>query len=209
MRKAAFRRPTPFLGSKMSIFRTVGIAAAAFVCMAAQSASASVLSIGGGVASVTCTPSCAGIIGGSVVSSPSLGVTGGTAGALSGTSAGLYDFSPTDPANEAKALNVLAGTNFSTGVQTDMGGVSSVTFSTIAQWIGLKIGNSHFFLQNNSGPITLLITYLKSDGRIGAGAGLSHITEFGSSEVPAPGAIWLMGAGIAGMGFASRKKKPA
>jgi hypothetical protein len=193
----------------MSYIRTVGVAAAAFVCMAAQSASASVLSIGGGVASVSCTPSCAGIIGGSITSSPSLGVTGGTAGALSGSAASLYDFNPTDPANEAKALNVLAGTSFTTGVQTDMGGVSSVTFSTLAQWIGLKIGNSHFFLQNTSGPITLLITYLKAEGRYGAGAGLSHITEFGSNEVPIPGAVWLMSAGVAGLGFSSRKKKPA
>lgn len=29
------------------------------------------------------------------------------------------------------------------------------------------------------------------------------------SEVPIPGAIWLMGAGLAGLGFASRKKKTA
>lgn len=190
----------------MSLVKSIGVAAAAFVAMAAQSAFASTLTIGGGVASVSCTPSCAGIIGGSVTYSPSLGVTGGTAGSTSGSAADLYDFVPSDAANEAKALNVLAGTNFTSGVQTDMGGVSTATFSTVASWIALKIGNSHFFLQNTAGPVTLFITYLQSSGRAGAGAGLSHITEFGN-EVPVPGAIWLMGAGLAGLGFANRKKR--
>lgn len=190
----------------MSLVRTIGVAAAALVALAAQPAFASTLTIGGGVATVSCTPSCNGIIGGSVTSSPSLGVTGGTAGSLSGTAASLYDFSPSDAANEAKALNILAGTNFTSGVQTDMGGVASATFSTVASWISLKIGNSHFFLNNTAGPVTLFITYLQAAGKAGAGAGLSHITEFGN-EVPIPGAIWLMGAGLAGLGAAGRRKK--
>lgn len=190
----------------MSLVKAIGVAAAAFIALAAQPAFASTLTIGGGVASVSCSPSCAGITGGSVTSAASLGVTGGTAGSLSATSASLYDFSPTDPVNEAKALNILAGTNFTSGVQTDMGGASSATFSTVASWISLKIGNSHFFLKNTAGPVTLFITYLKSGGRAGAGAGLSHITEFGN-EVPIPGALWLMGAGLAGLGSAGRRKK--
>ncbi len=189
----------------MSIIKTIGVAAAALMALATP-AFASTLTIGGGVASVTCTPSCAGIVGGSVTYTPSLGVTGGTAGSLSGAAASLYDFTPSNAANEAAALNVLAGTNFSSGVQTDMGGASSVTFSTVAQWIGLKIGNSHFFLQNTAGPVTLFISYLKASGRAGAGAGLSHITEF-ANEVPVPGALWLMAAGVAGIGFSARRKK--
>ena len=190
----------------MSLVKMARIAAAAFAAMAAQPAFASTLTIGGGVASVSCSPSCAGIIGGGVTSAPSLGVTGGTAGSLSGTSASLYDFTPSDAVNEAKALNILAGTNFTSGVQTDMGGASSATFSTAASWIALKIGNSHFFLNNTAGPVTLFIAYLKASGRAGAGAGLSHITEFGN-EVPIPGALWLMGAGLAGLGAAGRRKK--
>lgn len=189
----------------MSFKTIVGVAAAAFAAMAAP-AFASTLTIGGGVASVSCTPSCAGIIGGSVTSSPSLGVTGGTAGSTSGSSADLYDFAPSDAANEAKALNILAGTNFTSGVQTDMEGVSTATFSTVASWIALKIGNSHFFLQNTAGPVTLFIIYLQSSGRTGAGAGLSHITEFGN-EIPVPGALWLMGAGLAGLSFANRRRR--
>ena len=190
----------------MSLVKTIGVAAAALVALAASSAYASTLTIGGGVATVSCSPSCAGITGGSVISSSSLGVTGGTAGSLSATSASLYDFSPSDPVNEAKALNILAGTNFTSGVQTDMFGASTATFSTVASWISLKIGSLHFFLNNNAGPVTLFITYLQSSGRAGAGGGLSHITEFGN-EVPIPGALWLMGAGLAGLGAAGRRKK--
>lgn len=141
-----------------------------------------------------CTPSCVGIIG-------------GTLGSLSGTAADLYNYNPSDAATEADALNVLAGTNFATGIQTDAGGVNTLTFSTVAQWIGLKLGAGTFFLNNTSGPVKLFITYLKSAGRAGAGGGFSHYTEFGANPIPVPGALWLMGAGLAGLGFANRKKK--
>lgn len=37
---------------------------------------------------------------------------------------------------------------------------------------------------------------------------ISHVSiYYRVSEVPLPGALWLMGAGLAGLGFASRKKK--
>jgi len=135
-----------------------------------------------------------------------MGVTGGTAGSLSGSMADLYNYSPSDPVNEAKALNILAGTNFATGIQTDAGGVDTLSFSTVSQWVALKLGAGTFFLQNNGGPVTLLITYLKASGKTGAGGGFSHYTEFGN-EIPIPGAIWLMGAGLAGLGFSARKKR--
>ncbi len=190
----------------MSVAKTIGVAAAALLALAAP-AFANTLMIGGGIATVTCTPSCAGIIGGSVTSAPSQGITGGTLGSLSATAADLYNYNPSDPATEADALNVLAGTNFATGIQTDAGGVDTLNFSTVAQWIGLKLGAGTFFLQNTSGPVTLFITYLKSAGRAGAGGGFSHYTEFGGNPIPVPGAIWLMGAGLAGLAFTMRKKK--
>jgi hypothetical protein len=190
----------------VSIIKTIGLAAAAFIALAAP-ALASTLTIGGGIATVTCTPSCAGIIGGTVISSPSLGVTGGTPGSLSGSAADLYSFIPSSPAANADALNVLAGTSFLTGIQTDTGGVSSIAFSTVAQWIAVKLGAGTFFLKNTSGPVTLLITYLQATGRPGAGGGISNYTEFG--QIPVPGAIWLMGAGLAGIGFAASRKKKA
>lgn len=188
----------------MSVIKSIGVAAAALFAMATP-AFANTIIVGGGIASVTCTPSCNGIIGGSITSS-SQGTATGTAGSLDGASADLYSYSPSDPATEAAALNVLAGTSFSTGVQTDAGGVNSLSFSTVAAWIGLKLGAGTFFLQNTAGPVTLLITYLKATGPAGAGGGFSHYTEFGNA-VPIPGALWLMGAGLAGLGFAKRKKK--
>ena len=72
--------------------------------------------------------------------------------------------------------------------------------------VALKLGEGTFFLKNTAGPVTLTITYLKATGPDGAGGGLSNITEFGGNEIPVPGAIWLMGAGLAGLGFARRKK---
>lgn len=190
----------------MSAIKIIGAAVASLMALAAP-AFANTLTIGGGIATVTCTPSCAGIIGGSVTSAPSQGVTGGSLGSLSATAAALYNYNPSNPATEADALNVLAGTNFATGVRTDAGGVNTLTFSTVAQWIGLKLGAGTFFLQNTSGPVTLFITYLKSAGRAGAGGGFSHYTEFGSNPIPVPGAIWLMGAGLAGLALTKRKKK--
>lgn len=188
----------------MSMIKTIGVAAAALFALSAP-AFANTISIGGGVATVTCTPTCAGITGGSI-SSSSQGTATGTAGFLSTSIADLYTFNPSDPATEAAALNVLAGTNFTTGVQTDAGGVSSLTFSTVASWISLKLGNTTIFLSNIGAPVTLVIDFLKASGQTGAGAGFSHYTEFGNA-VPIPGALWLMGAGIAGLGFAKRKKK--
>lgn len=191
------------------MIKTLGAAIAAAACLA-SSAFASVLTIGGGIATVTCSPSCDGITGGSVLSSPSQGVYGGSAGVLSGTLADLYNFSPSNPSDEAAALNILTGgaTSFTTGIQTDTGGVGQLSFSTTAQWIALKLGAGTFFLKNTGGPVSLLISYVQAAGQTGAGGGFSHYTEFGN-VVPVPAAIWLMGAGIAGLGFAGRRRKTA
>lgn len=188
----------------MFFAKSISIAAAAFFAMAAP-AFANAITVGGGIASVDCSPSCAGITGGSITST-SQGMATGTPGTLDGSNADLYSISPNDPATEAAALNVLAGTSFTTGVQTDAGGVNTLTFSTTAAWIMLKLGAGTFFLQNTAGPVTLFITYLKASGPAGAGGGFSHYTEFGNA-IPIPGALWLMGAGLAGLGFANRRKK--
>lgn len=188
----------------MSFVKFIGVGMAALIAMAAP-AFANPITVGGGIATVTCTPSCAGITGGSLTST-SQGSATGTAGALSGSSADLYDVSPDNPATEAAALNVLAGTSFTAGVQTDTGGVDSLSFTTTAAWIVLKLGAGTFFLQNTSGAITLTIDFLKASGPAGAGGGFSHYTEFGNA-IPIPGALWLMGAGLAGLGFANRRKK--
>jgi hypothetical protein len=88
------------------------------------------------------------------------------------------------------------------GTQTDTDGVDMFSFSTTAAWIALKLGAGTAFIFNTAG--LLEISYNASGLR---GGGLSHITEFGdSSVIPVPGAIWLMGAGLAGLGFTRRRK---
>ncbi|WDI30367.1 VPLPA-CTERM sorting domain-containing protein [Hyphococcus flavus] len=48
---------------------------------------------------------------------------------------------------------------------------------------------------------------------LGISAAVSHVSFYGTMDdtppIPVPGAIWLMIAGVAGLGAASRKKKPA
>jgi len=45
---------------------------------------------------------------------------------------------------------------------------------------------------------------------LGISAAVSHVAFYGveeTPEIPVPGALWLMGAGLAGLGFAGRKKQ--
>ncbi len=187
--------------------RFVGLvaAAAAMSLAAVTSASANMITVGG-TAMITCTPSCQAIVGGSIVDTkmgPG-GVTG-TAGMLSTMSADRYEFNPDSPEETATALNILAGTMFTTGDRDDTlgaGADDAFSFTTAALWIAMKLGNTQIFLFNNSGG-DLTIDWDRKGLR---GAGLSNITEFGETVIPVPGAIWLMGAGLAGLGFTRRRK---
>ena len=178
------------------------VAAAALSFGAATAANANVITIGG-VATVTCTPSCKALVGGTITDNPGPGLTG-TPGMLSMSVADRYEFKPASPEEEALALSFLAGTSFTTGIRTDTpGSPSPYSFTTKALWIALKLGNPTIFIYNDTGgPLTI---EWKQNGL--RAAGLSHTTEFGETEViPVPGALWLMGAGLAGLGFARRRK---
>lgn len=167
---------------------------------------ANVITINGGAGTVTCTPVCQAYTGAGTPGAP----TG--LGVLSNSAADKYVGVPASPANEAARLNTLAGTSFTgaggafDGQQfAGSGGSASNpddTFMTFALYIVMKIGKDDIFIKNNSGG-QLQIQY---DSFPGQGSGLSHYSEFGNA-VPLPGALWLMGAGLAGLGFASRKKK--
>ncbi len=187
----------------MLFLKSITAAAALSIVALSSSATANVITIGGS-ATITCTPSCSTIVGGSIVDVVGPGLSG-TPGSLSASLGDLYSFSPSNPTEESLALNVLAGTSFGAGTQTDTGGLGSVSFSTTAQWIALKLGVGTFFVFN-PGP-SLQISYLKNNLR---GGGLSHYTEFGETPpIPVPGALWLMGSALAGLGFAKRRKKAA
>lgn len=180
---------------------------AAFVLSAfiVQPAAANVITINGGAGSVTCTPSCSAFTGAGAPGEP----TG--LGVLSATNADEYDGTPSSEANEAARLNTLAGTSFVGTDTTQIDGSSSSdgspddTFMTLALYVVMKIGNDAIFIKNTSGG-QLTIAY---DSFTGQGSGLSHYSAFGAAApIPLPAALWLMGAGIAGLGFA-RRRKPA
>lgn len=184
---------------KSKIIAAIAIAAGAGLF--AQPAFANVITITGGAGTVTCTASCEAFTGAGSPGEP----TG--LGVLSSTAADEYDGTPANPADEAARLNTLAGTSFVAGDATVIAGSSASggnpddSFVTLALFIVMKIGNMEIFIKNTSGG-ALTIDY---DSFEGAGSGLSHYTEFG--QVPLPGAMWLMGAGLAGLGFAARRKK--
>jgi hypothetical protein len=184
--------------------RFVGLiaAVAALSFAAATSAGANVITVDG-TATVTCTASCQGVVGGSITDMPGPGLTG-TLGMLSNMTADRYEFSPANPEEEALALSFLAGTSFTTGVRTNVDGMSDSMFSftTSALWVALKLGSSTIFIFNNTGG-ELTVDWARNNLR---GGGLSHITEFGETVIPVPGAVWLMGAGLAGLGFTRRRK---
>ena len=82
------------------------------------------------------------------------------------------------------------------GGNSSKGGVSSIS----AQLYGVHFGNRFIaFLYN--GPVN----GFQIDG---LRFGVSNIYAFNApQEVPLPGALWLMGAGLAGLGFARRNGK--
>ncbi len=172
-------------------------------------ASANTVTITGGLGTITCNGTdagaCEGIFGGSlIVTNPGNQVTGGSLGSLSATMADAYDSGNASEANETTAFNTLAGTSFLEADATKSASDPSPTFTTLSEYFLLKIGNMTVFLKNTSGG-PLDVAYTETAGK---GAGLSHYTEFGEvPEIPIPGAIWLMGVGLAGLGAARRKSK--
>lgn len=174
------------------------IAAGLFLTGAAQ---ANTITVAGG-GSLTCNGAAIGACqaftgaGGSANGGEPTGL-----GVLSSANADTYTGTPSSEANEAARLNTLAGTTFAgtDGVRTNGGG-GGLTFSTLRDYLVLRLGNDAVFVQNTSGG-ALNIVYTSSQAR-----GLSHFTEFGAGNVvPLPGAAWLMIAGVAGLVGAQRR----
>ncbi len=110
--------------------------------------------------------------------------------------------------------NLLAGDGpFSSGVTTELGSGDDgedFTFSSIAKYIVVKVGGG-----TNALDTGLLVNL--SGGRlffrfdmVTPGNGLSHYTEYGvASQIPLPAAGWLLLTGLAGLGFAAKRRKAA
>jgi hypothetical protein len=196
----------------MKKFLITALSGAMAVAASIGVASANTITINGGFGTITCNGAdagaCEAIFGGSLIVTVPGGnqVTGGSLGSFSATMADVYNSGNANEANEATAFNTLAGTSFLEADATKTDGDPSPIFTTLSEYFLLKLGNMTVFLRNTSGG-ALDVVYTEAKGM---GAGLSHYTEFGEvPEIPIPGAIWLMGIGLAGLGAARRKGKAA
>ncbi len=168
-------------------------------------AAATVITIGTSSAVIECAVSCQGFIGAGGLdadTNPSSAVDPTGLGVLSDDKAQLYDGAPSSIGDEGADLAALIGSAAGAGVRTTPG--DSVVFNSAAQYFAFKLGNTVVYIKNTSGAAQDYV-FLQNGAQ---GLGLSHVTAFGSvAPVPLPAAVWLMGAGLAGLGFASRKKK--
>jgi len=175
---------------------------AAVATVGFSAASANVITIDDGLGTIECTTSCEAFTGAGGNGAQPTG-----AGTLSSTFADYYDGTPSNEASEAERLSILISGSAGLFAGTDgtqiAGNSGSMMFSTLAEYVVLKIGNVAVFIKNTSGG-SLNIDFTSFAG---AGSGLSHFTEFGQvSDVPLPAAAWLMIAGLGGLGFAGRRK---
>jgi hypothetical protein len=189
----------------MKIIKSLA-ALAAFGMSAFGVANANLITIEGGLGTITCTPDCTAF----TLGAPALGDEPNAAGTLSSTNAWFYDGQPASENAEAVRLNTLLGApgTFSgaDGVKTNGTG-GDMTFDLNAAFAMIKIGNVSVFIAT-AGVLTNVVV----DSFAGAGSGVSHFTAFGEfdgNEVPLPAAGWLMLAGAAGLGFAGRRRKAA
>lgn len=188
----------------MNLYAKAAAAIVASAALLATPAFANVITVGGGPATVTCTPSCEAFTGGS----PDGNGDPTAQGVLSASAADLYDGVPSNESDEAAKLSILVtgSTGLFTGTDGDKSAENpSPSFSSFAEYIVFKVGNDRIYLKNTSfGEVQ--IAYALNGA---TGLGLSHYTEFGETVIPVPGALWLMGAGLAGLGFGARRKKKA
>ena len=187
--------------------RQLILAVAAAAAAMSGVASANPITVAGG-GSLTCNGATLGQCQAFTGAGGGAGGTGPTGlGVLSATNADTYTGVPSSPADEAARLNTIAGTSFTGANATrTIGSGGDQTFTTVSDYVVLRLGNVAIFVKNISGG-ALTIAYTATPG---AGRGLSHFTEFGGNVVPLPGAAWLMIAGLAGlMGAQTRKKNLA
>ncbi len=187
---------------QMKVLLSALISGAMALVVTVGAASANVILIDDGLGSIDCSVSCEVFTG---AGGDGAGPTG--AGVLSSSAADYYDGTPSSESDEADRLSTLITGSTGLFAGTDgsrtIGSGGSQMFSTLAEYVVLKIGNVAIFLKNTSGG-SLTINYTSTPG---AGSGLSHFTEFGSvAEVPLPAAAWLMIAGLAGLSVAGRRK---
>lgn len=114
------------------------------------------------------------------------------------------DIGNANPVGEVALLNgVIAPDVDPAGYnQTTFPKVDSNTFDVTGQYFMLKFGSVVSVWFENLKPLELVTVYVNT----GTQMGLSHVTS-AVTPVPGPGALALLGIGLAGLGAARRRKK--
>ncbi len=110
------------------------------------------------------------------------------------TTGSLFDLANSSPATEAAFVDANTGATFTTGTQTQAGGVDTYEFFTSAEYFTIKIGKSpnYALFHNLDGTLDLFF-----QATAGTGSGFSHYTEFGGgTSVPEPAELGVFGLGL-------------
>lgn len=200
----------------------VGAVAAASALFAAGTASAGVMTLSSGdltpagltVCTVSVTAVCDGNDQAGTVGTLDLPGANVSVSAIVGVQ--LTEMERLDVPNDG--VDVVNGSNM---LEFDMGSDSAGTVTydfsgsgLTALYVAIKGGTEFVLLK--------IVTDMLGDGvsgsftfdldALGISAAVSHVTFYGieeTPEVPIPGALWLMIAGLGGLGAASRRKKAA
>ena len=109
------------------------------------------------------------------------------------------------PGDYSNAFELTYNSESSFDWSFDASGVTGTTNVLEPIWIAVKAGSDFLVFQVTDGDLAGSVDISNI-----VGAAISHVSFYDTGplpDVPLPAAAWLMLAGVAGLGFSSRKKK--